>query len=263
MKKILIIATGGTIASSKGEHIHLDNPLKIMDYMEYKDIEFECVTPFSVLSENMDIDLWQKLIDCINKTVWDEYLGIIVLHGSDTLAYTGAILGNIFYDKKIILVASDKPIEDQSSNAIPNFQTAVEFLCNDITGVFISYNNLYRAVKAVSANENDEFISAGRQDTVLEKPVLKRKNILIIRPYVGIDYGNYNLDTVDAVLHSMYHSATAPQSVLDFISKCRERNIPFYFVTPKEKAEYESAKDFDNIIFNSTIENAYAHLLLK
>lgn len=262
MKKILVIATGGTIATVKDNHLHLENPLKIMDYIEYKDVVFECVSPFSVLSENMNIDLWNQLIEYIGQIDFDQYDGLIVLHGSDTLAYTGAILGNIFYDKKIILVASDKPVEDKSSNAIPNFRTAVDFLLDGVTGVYLSYDKLFRAETTNSANENDVFFTSGKPSTPLPNPVLKKKNILVINPYVGIDYNNYNLDTVDAVLHSMYHSATAPENVLAFIQKCKDKKIPFYFVTTKSSVEYESAKDFENIIFNSTIENAYARLLL-
>lgn len=263
MHKILVIGTGGTIAACvKGNHIQLDKPFKILNYIEYKNISFDCASPFSVLSENIDIDLWQKLIDYLNTVDFEQYDGIIILHGSDTLAYTGALLGNIFYDKSIVLVAADRPIEDNTSNAIANFERAVEFICDKIKGVYISYDKLYRAVRTVSAGENDEFFAVGKQLEVIKKPILGKKNILIIRPYVGIDYSNYNLDKVDAVLHTMYHSSTAPESVKNFIQKCNEQNIPFYFVTSKSSADYESAKDFENIIFNSTLENAFARLLL-
>ncbi len=262
MKKILVVSTGGTIASKKEDFIRLDNPLKVLDYIEYKDIQFDCVSPFTVFSENMSIKLWQKLIDYLNTVDFEKYLGVIILHGSDTLAYTGAVLGNIFYDKRIILVASDKPIEDESSNGIPNFQRAVEFICDGAKGVYISFNNLYRASRAVSANDRDEFIAAGKTGKRLKNPELSDKNILIINPYVSINYSNYSLDNVDMVLHSMYHSATAPEDVCEFMEKCRSRNIPFYFVTSKSSAQYETAKNFDHIIFNSTIENAYAKALL-
>lgn len=262
MKKILVVGTGGTIACVKDDDIHLDNPFKILDYFEKKDVSFECVSPFSVLSENISIDLWQKLIDCLNTVDFEKYTGIIILHGSDTLAYTGALLGNIFYNRRIVLVAADKPIEDKTSNAIPNFENAVDFICDKIEGVYISYEKLFRAVRTVSAGENDEFFAVGRQSDFIKNPVLHSKNILIIKPYVGIDYNNYSLDSVDAVLHTMYHSATVPANTSTFIEVCRSKNIPFYFVTSKSSADYESAKDFNNIIFNSTLENAFARLLL-
>lgn len=262
MHRILVIATGGTIACTCEDNIRLDNPFKIFDYIEYDNVKFDCASPFSVLSENMSIELWQQLLDYLNCVDFEKYDGIIILHGSDTLAYTGALLGNIFNDKTIILTASDKPPEDISANAIPNFQTAVEFILTGVKGVFISYNKLYRAVRTVSAGENDEFYAAGKQLDTIDKSSLKNKNILVIRPYVGIDYSNYNLDHVDAVLHTMYHSATCPQAVSEFAKKCQKNKTPFYFVTTKGSADYESAAEFKNIIFNSTLENAYARLLL-
>lgn len=262
MNRILVVGTGGTIACVKGDDIHLDNPFKILDYIEKKDVSFECVSPFSVLSENINIDLWQKLINYLNTVDFEEYTGVIILHGSDTLAYTGALLGNIFYNRRIVLVAADKPVEDITSNAIPNFENAVDFICDRVVGVYISYDKLYRAVRTVSADDNDEFFAVGRQSDLLKNPVLSKKNILLIKPYVGIDYNNYNLNTVDAVLHAMYHSATAPANAQAFADKCKSKNIPFYFVTSKSSADYESAKNFDSIIFNSTIENAFARLLL-
>ena len=262
MNKILLVGTGGTIACVKGDNIHLDNPFKILDYIENKNVSFECVSPFSVLSENINIDLWQKLIDYLNTVDFEKYAGVIILHGSDTLAYTGALLGNIFYNKRIVLVAADKPVEDTASNAVPNFENAVDFICDGAVGVYISYERLYRAVRTVSAGENDEFFAVGKQSDFIKNPILSKKNILVIHPYVGINYDNYNLDRVDAVLHAMYHSATAPENAIAFADKCKKQNIPFYFVTSKSSAEYESAENFDSIIFNSTIENAFARLLL-
>lgn len=262
MNKILVVGTGGTIACVKDENIHLDRPFKILDYIQRKNTVFDCVSPFSVLSENISIDLWQRLIDYLNTVDFDSYTGVIILHGSDTLAYTGALLGNIFADKRIVLVASDKPVEDTSSNAISNFENAVDFICDKIQGVYISYDRLYRAVRTVSAGENDEFFTVGKQSEIIKNPRLNKKNILVINPYVGINYDNYSLDNVDAVLHTMYHSATAPENALDFSKKCKEKNIPFYFVTSKPSADYQSASDYDSIIFNSTIENAFARELL-
>jgi L-asparaginase len=262
MNNILIIGTGGTIACTKGDDIHLDNPFKILDYVSSKGTSFHCVSPFSVLSENISINLWQQLIDCIATVDFSKYKGVIILHGSDTLAYTGALLGNIFQDKAIVLVAADKPIEDESSNGIENFQNAVDFIINGGNGVKISYNGISPAVATVSASENDQFFTTGQELGTIKNPTLHNRNILVIKPYVEINYDNYCLDNVDAVLHTMYHSATVPEVVKPFISKCKEKNIPFYFVTNKASADYESSRGIENIIFNSTVENAFARLLL-
>lgn len=245
MDKILLIGTGGTIGSVRGEYIHLDAPFKILDYVKPDNIEFDCVSPFTILSENMDFGHWGILLDYIGSVDFVKYKGVILLHGSDTLSFTGSLLANAFCDKPIVLVASDKPLEDKTANGFVNFIRAVQYIINGIDGVYISYGGIYKA-----------------ENNPLNKAKLSEKNILVITPYVGINYDNYSLDGVDFVLHTMYHSATAPENVKGFISRCSDRGIPFYFVTEGSSADYESARDFDNIIFNSTLESAYAKLLL-
>lgn len=262
MKKILLIGTGGTIACVKDNSIHLDSPFKITEHCKFDDVIFDCKSPFTVLSENIDFTLWQRLIDFINSQNSKEYSGVIILHGSDTLAYTGALLANIFYDENICLTASDKPVEDKASNAEKNFTDAVDYILSGKKGVVISYGGIKPADCTASADGNDNFIVAGKPQPKIEGPVFSPKNILVIKPYPSINYDNFSLNNVDAVLHTMYHSATAPKESLDFIEKCKRKNIPFYFVTEKEEAEYESAKDFDSIIFNCTLENAFARILL-
>lgn len=262
MKKILIIGTGGTIASVREDNIRLGNPFRILDFCDTEQSRFHCVSPFCVLSENINLSLWQELIRFIDETDSDLYKGIIVLHGSDTLAYTAALLANAFKDKSICVTASDKPVEDESSNAKSNFADAVNYIEQGNVGVAVSYNGIKNAEFILSADENDNFFTIDGKALSLNATYFKKKNILIIRPYVGINYDNYNLENIDAVLHTMYHSATAPDTVSAFIDKCKSKDIPFFFVTSKSKAEYESAKDFKNILFNTTLENAYASLLL-
>lgn len=262
MKKILLIGTGGTIACVKDKSIHLDAPFKITEHCRFDGVEFDCKSPFNILSENIDFSLWHGLIDFIKGQNLKEYSGVIILHGSDTLAYTGALLANIFYNENICLTASDKPVEDKTSNGIKNFTDAVDYILQGKKGVVISYEGIKPADCTESADGNDKFIVAGKPQPKIESPVFSPKSILVIKPYPSINYDSFCLDNVDAVLHTMYHSATAPKNALDFIKKCKGKNIPFYFVTEKDKAEYESAKDFDSIIFNCTIENAFARILL-
>lgn len=246
MDKILIIGTGGTIACVKGDNIHLDKAFKILDYVNYENVEFECVSPFTVLSENMDFNCWQKLVDCLKAVDFTAYKGVIILHGSDTLSFTASLVANAFYGKSIALVASDKPLEDPTANGINNFKKAVDVILAGSAGTFVSYDGIF-------AVDNEPELKA---------PCFNPKNILVIKPYVNICYDNFSLAGVDTVLHEMYHSATAPQNVLDFIEKCKKQGVKFYFVTENSKAEYESAKDFENIFFNSSLEKVYARILL-
>ena len=87
-----------------------------------------------------------------------------------------------------------------------------------------------------------------------------------VNPYVGLNYNMYNLENVKAVLHGTYHSGTScvektekyndytENSILYFIDKCAEKNIPFYY-SPSKRGEqqtvYASIPFIENHIANS------------
>ncbi len=260
MKKILVVALGGTIGSIWGKKITPDkNPLKVLDY--YKgNAEFECVSPFVCLSENMTRELWQELINCLDSINFDSYEGVIILHGSDTLAYTSAIIANAFWDKNIVLVAADNPIECSDSNGIKNFEAAVEHLLSHKDGVYVSYNGIKKGDCVTSADINDEFKCIKSTIPPAKKKKVSNKNVLIIKPFVGINLKSINTDLLDGVIFEMYHSATVPKEIIEFSSKL---NCPYIFVTHKKSADYESAIGIKNIVFECTVENAYAHMILE
>lgn len=257
MNKILVIGLGGTIGSVKAKSIGLDdNNLKILDLVDNNEVEFVGVSPFSVLSENMTIELWKKLISYLETVDFENYTGVIILHGSDTLTYTSSIIANAFPNENIVFVASDKPLEDSTANGIDNFNRAVNQLKNT-RGVWVSYDGIFKADCVSSVNIEEKLTSIASTNPPVNKKVINDKNILIVNSYVEMKLENYNLEKVDAVLVNMYHSATVPSG---FAKKCDK---PIYYVTHKSSAEYETSSELKNIIFNSTIENAYAQLLLS
>lgn len=262
--KILIISTGGTIASKKDDNIHLDAPFKAVHFADEnltKNVEFSFVCPYTILSENMDFSHLQSLVDEIKRSETDN---IIILHGSDTLAFTSSFIANLFWDKNIVLTASDKPIEDKTANGISNFNEALRHIIKGEKGVYVSYDGIFPADTITSADGLDKFRQTGKSQEKFKKAHLAPKNILVIKPYINIDYNNYNIEGVDIVLHEMYHCATVPESAKAFAKKCKQNGVPFYFVTPKSSADYETSADIlDMIIFNSTLENAFARANIK
>ena len=258
--KILVVGLGGTIGSVKTDTIGLDrNNLKILERIERQDAEFVCASPFSVLSENMTIQLWKRLVEYIGGIDFSEYKGVIILHGSDTLAFTASFIANAFPRRSIVFVASDKPIEDETANGIRNFNSAVDLIMNGCDDVYVSYDGCFRANCVSGINIEERLTSISESIPPVDSRTIYDKNILIVNSYVNFNPDNYNLLNVDAILVGMYHSATAPAEAIEFAQKSPK---PVYFVTHKSSAEYESAKGIENIIFNSTIENAYARLLL-
>lgn len=262
-RKILVVALGGTIGSTVNGCISLDgNNLRILQYYDNDSVQFKGVSPFAVLSENMSIALWRQLFTFLSSVDYDQYDGVIILHGSDTLAYTAAMVGNAFSDKRIVLVAADRPPECPDSNGVGNFAMAVEHILSGKTGVFVAYNRITDALCITSAGIDDDFLSIDGTLPPLVSRTISDRRVIVIQPYVNIDFDCYNTDNIDAVLIGMYHSATVPQSAVSFSRRMRARNIPCYFVTHRQSADYETAEDIDNIIFSCTMENAYARMLL-
>jgi len=152
MKKILVVFTGGTIGSTAAEgtiNTSSEAPFKLLQqfqqhYKNHRQIHFSTIQPLLILSENLAPCVWQTLIAAIEAQQPDQYDGIILTHGTDTLAYTAAALSFYFNAIKIpmILVSSDYPLEDTRANGLENFMCAVEFILQNIqAGVFVPYRN--------------------------------------------------------------------------------------------------------------------------
>jgi L-asparaginase len=152
MKNILVVFTGGTIGSTATEgtiNTVSSAPFKLIDLFQQQDknhqqIHFDTLQPLQILSENLAPGVWQTLIAAIEAGQPDQYDGIIMTHGTDTLAYTAAALSFYFNAIKIplLLVASDYPLDNPKANGLDNFKCAVEFIRQKRqAGVFVPYRN--------------------------------------------------------------------------------------------------------------------------
>jgi L-asparaginase/Glu-tRNA(Gln) amidotransferase subunit D len=291
MKNILVVFTGGTIGSTAvGGTINTSDaaPYKLIQLFQKhhasrEQISFHSVQPMQILSENLAPVVWEKLIAVIEAQDIDRYDGVIITHGTDTLAFTASALGLYFnaLDIPILLVSSDSTLDDPHANGLPNFICAVEYILQGRgAGVFVPYTNrnqttqLHRGTRLASSLQlGGDFMSVqgkshcrfvtgaftrnGFMDTEkLRQPVALKadfsKRVLLIRPYPGLDYRYINLDAVDVVLHDLYHSGTACSStqwgdqfsLLVFIRQCRERSIKVY-LAPAVKSDnaYESTRE--------------------
>ena len=251
MKKILVVFTGGTIGSAATDGtINTSNsaPFKLLQlfqrsYREPDAVQFDTLQPIQILSENLAPAAWTSIILAIESAKPDQYDGIIVTHGTDTLAYTAAALSFYFnaLAKPILLVSSDYPLENAKGNGLSNFLCAVEFIRQKIAnGVFVPHRNTeqmmqihYGARLACSLQLSGDFFSVQNKsygqfdgrNFLLNKftPQVKQETsykpipiqaefssrILMVKPYPGLDYNNLNLVGVSAVLHDLYHSGTA------------------------------------------------------
>ena len=134
MKKILTIATGGTIASRQDGN-GLTPEMSIDEILSKVNVSNICkadaVQLMNVDSTNMTPERWLKIADCIQKN-YDLYDGFVVLHGTDTMAYTAAALSYLIQNspKPIVITGSQKPIDRDVTDAKTNLFDAFLYCTN-------------------------------------------------------------------------------------------------------------------------------------
>jgi L-asparaginase len=134
MTKILIIYTGGTIGMMTDSSSGILRPLnfnQILDNVpELHRLNYQVkVHSFDPIidSSNMQPGVWTELTELIEKN-YDLYDGFVILHGSDTMAFTASALSFMLEElnKPIVFTGSQLPIGEIRTDAKENLITALE-----------------------------------------------------------------------------------------------------------------------------------------
>jgi len=150
MKNIMVVFTGGTIGSMKqGSSIDVNGAgsYMIIDHFQQKytsSSTFETMQPLNILSENLVAEQWINLAEQLRAIDHSSIDAIILTHGSDTLAYSAAMLSYLLGDipLPLILIASNYHLNDERSNGLRNFNNAVRWIEEGASpGVFVIYEN--------------------------------------------------------------------------------------------------------------------------
>lgn len=160
MKQILLIATGGTIASRRGDS-GLKPALTSRELLSYvPDAAGFCRTDtlqlFNIDSTNMQPHHWLEIAEAIQKH-YGQYDGFVVCHGTDTMAYTASMatfmLENI--NIPVVFTGSQLPLADFLSDGPENLRTAFAMAAAGKPGVFLGFDRKImlgcRAVKVRAA----------------------------------------------------------------------------------------------------------------
>ena len=155
MKKIILLATGGTIACVPGadglapgvtaaQLLARTPQLNRLAEMTGRDV-------FSLDSSNIQPEEWRVLAraarDALNKSD-----GVVITHGTDTLAYSAAALSFMLRAPKgpVVLTGSQLPLEHPLSDAPSNLEEAVETARTAPPGVYVVFNHkIIRGTRAV------------------------------------------------------------------------------------------------------------------
>ena len=145
MKKILMIATGGTIASEmtpSGLAPEL-NPRQLLSFIpRIADVcEVECLQLYSLDSTNIHPRHWLGIAQAVREN-YEGYDGFVISHGTDTMAYTAAALSYLIQEspKPIVLTGAQKPIWFDSTDSKRNLTDAFLYACRGCGGVQIVFN---------------------------------------------------------------------------------------------------------------------------
>lgn len=169
MKRVLVLTTGGTIVSlsskdglKPGDDLSQMLCNKIISLAGDYDVTFEPI--FNKDSSNIIPSDWYIVKDNIQKHI-DKYDGIVILHGTDTMSYSAAMLSYMFYNvkKAIVLTGSQVPIAFDNSDGVKNLKDAIITAADGrISGVFVVFHDKIikgtRVYKRSSINK-DAYIS--------------------------------------------------------------------------------------------------------
>lgn len=167
MKKILLIATGGTIAcSDEGEGLapryNIEDLLsRIPEVKQLCYISGKAI--MNIDSSNMNPAFWVHIAQTIYDN-YNEYDGFVITHGTDTMAYTSSALTYMLRNigKPVVLTGAQFSIEEFGTDAKQNLYDAIRFTLEDIAGVFVAFDgkiiNGTRAMK-VKTKSLDAFES--------------------------------------------------------------------------------------------------------
>ena len=132
--KVLLVYTGGTIGMGKNPRTGALEPLNFSHLLdnipEYKqlsaDVDSVQFDP-PLDSSDMSPEYWARMVEVIAEN-YDRYDGFVVLHGTDTMAYTASALSFLFENltKPVVLTGSQLPIGQLRTDGKENLMSSLE-----------------------------------------------------------------------------------------------------------------------------------------
>lgn len=222
-KRVLIIYTGGTIGMKRTEQGYkpapdfLDNELKsIPDLMREEFPSWELYEMHPLLdSSNMTLKEWNEIARVIYEN-YEKYCGFVVLHGTDTMAYTASALSFILrgLSKPVILTGSQIPLSELRSDGRDNLITSILIAYEGIVGevalyfcgkllrgnramkmsadglvAFDSPNYPHLADVGISVKYNKSALLKHREEAKLEFLPFSEVPIGVLKVFPGIQFG--------------------------------------------------------------------------
>ena len=245
MNKVLLILTGGTICMVQNKQTKALHPADLNTFKNFVPELFASDTkvdilPFAPLIDSSDVnpDNWAKMAHAVYDH-YDEYDGFVILHGTDTMSYSGSALSFMLANltKPVVFTGSQLPVGVLRSDAKENMLTAIEiaaakddegnaivpevtiffedrlFRANRTTkrnaehfSAFNSYNYPPLAKAGVHITYQPHLIYYSDPDKPLHLRVQTDNNVAILKLFPGI---------TQSVVHSLLNTANLRGVVLE------------------------------------------------
>lgn len=269
MKRILLIYTGGTIGMktnpATGALAPVDFSQIQAEIPELKKFtsEIDSITYDPIMdSSNVSSKDWIKLARLIEQN-YDRYDGFVILHGTDTMAYSASALSFMLcnLDKPVIFTGSQIPMGVLRTDGRENLISAIEIATSSIVkevciyfqtklmrgnrttkqnaehfDAFISYNFPPLATAGINIKYNHELLLPPPHGNFFIDPNLD-ESIIIIRIFPGIKTdilkAQLEIKGVRAIILESYGAGNAPNDkwFIDIIREASERGIIILNVT--------------------------------
>ncbi len=272
---ILIIYTGGTIGmvqrpeSGTLTPVNFDQIKQEVPELNKFNYNIQTVTFNPALdSSNITPEIWVKIATTINEN-YEQFDGFVVLHGTDTMAYTASALSFIFENlgKPVILTGSQLPIGTLRTDGKENLITAVEIAAAkekgksvvpevciyfdfklyrgnravkrdaDLFSAFRSVNYPALAIAGVDIKYNKEFIQYPDSEKELQLKTRFDDNVVILKMFPGISRivfnSIFNISGLKGVVLETFGSGNVPTTawLIDTVKRAVENGIIVLNVT--------------------------------
>lgn len=287
MSRVLLIYTGGTIGMGCNaktgalEPLRFDQLSKQMPELEQisADIDVHQFAP-PIDSSDMTPRLWSHLVRIISDN-YEQYDGFVILHGTDTMAYTASALSFMLENltKPVILTGSQLPIGQLRTDGKENLITSIEIasakhddgrpvvpeVCIYFSGkllrgnrstkinadgfnAFDSFNYPHLADAGVTIVYHEEFILKPDYDKPMTPHFALDPNVVVFTLFPGIQDNivRHVLDAPElrAIVMRSYGSGNAPQRpwLMKMLSDASNRGVNIINISQCAEGTVEMAR---------------------
>ncbi len=293
MNSILIIYTGGTIgmvrdaATGELKSFDFDSLLNEIPEIKKFNINIDSISFDNPIdSSNMQPENWLTIAQLIFDN-YNKHDGFVVLHGSDTMAYTSSALSFMLENlsKPVILTGSQLPIGDVRTDAKENLLTAIEIASLKKDGkalvpevaIYFEYD-LYRGNRATKSNSEDfEAFTSPNYEVLAQAGVSLKfnnsaiykandkklklntefnNNIVTLKLYPGISkeviFSSINIPNIKAIVLETFGAGNASTQIwfIDLLIEAINRGIIILNISQCEGGSVEQGKYETSSAFN-------------